>query len=145
MRRRFRRALVVVLICIFASLALSRPAKAQFTGGIGPSTGEVVGVLVGAVAVVATIGIVLYFVLRAPRLTGCVVQAAAGLELTNEGDSQTYLLSGDTTTIKVGERIKITGKKQKKNASGPRPLLVTSLKKDYGACKIPPLTPAPAH
>ncbi len=86
----------------------------------------------------------MYFVLRQPRLTGCVVQAADGLEIMNESDSQTYLLSGDTTGIKVGERIKITGKRQKKNASGPRPLLVTSLKKDYGSCKIPPLKPSPS-
>jgi hypothetical protein len=141
MRTGFRRALAVVLICLFAGLALSKPAKAQ---QIGISKGQVVGIFVGVIAIPIVIGTVLYFVLRQPRLTGCVVQSANGIELMNEGDSQAYLLSGTTTDIKAGERVKITGKKQKKNASGPRPLLVTSLKKDYGACKAPPLTPAPA-
>ena len=103
-----------------------------------------VGIIAAIVAVPIVIGTVLYFVLRQPRLTGCVVHGANGLELMNEGDSQTYLLSGDITNLKVGDRIKITGKKQKKNASGPRPVVVTSLKKDYGACKAPPLTPIPA-
>jgi hypothetical protein len=143
MRLGFRRALVVALICVFASLALSRPARAQFSGTIGPSKGAVVGIIAAAIAIPIVIGTVLYFVLRQPRLTGCVVQSADGLELMNEGDSQVYLLSGDTTGIKAGELIKITGKKQKKNGSGPRPLLVTALKKDYGVCKAP-LTPVPA-
>ena len=142
MRSGFRRALVVLLICVFATV-LCRPAKAQ-TGGIGPGKGLVASIIVAGVTVVAVIGVVLYFVLRQPRLTGCVVQSADGLELINKGDSQAYLLSGDTTGIKADELIKIIGKKQKKNASGPRPLLVTSLKKDYGACKTPPLTPSPA-
>jgi hypothetical protein len=142
MRTGFRRALVVVLICIFASLALSRPAEAQ---QIGISKGQFAGIVAAVIAIPIVIGTVLYFVLRQPRLMGCVVQRADGLELMNEGDSQTYLLSGDVAGLKAGERVKVTGKKQKKAASGPRLLLVTSLKNDYGACKTPPLTPEPAH
>lgn len=143
MRAGFRRALVVVLICLFASV-LCRPAKAQVSSrdAIADEVKEDITAAVIVIAVV--IGATLYFVLRQPRFTGCVVQTADGLELTSEGGSQTYLLSGDTTGFKVGERIKITGKKQKKNASGPRPLLVTSLKKDYGVCKVPPLNPSPS-
>ena len=132
MRAGFRRAVVIALICVFASVALSKPAKAESLQTA--ATQIVVAIVVIPIVLGATI---LYFALRAPRLTGCVVQAAEGLEILNEGDSQTYLLSGDTASLKVGDRIKVVGKKDKKSKAKLRPFTMTGLKKDYGACKVP--------
>ena len=39
------------------------------------------------------------------------------------------------TAVKVGERVKVSGKK-KKDTSGKRYFLVGKLSKSYGACKV---------
>jgi len=74
---------------------------------------------------------------RAHSLQGCVSSAPNSLILLNEGDRQAYDLIGDTTIIKVGERVKLSGKR-KKDTSGKRYFLVEKLSKAYGACKVSP-------
>jgi hypothetical protein len=44
------------------------------------------------------------------------------------------MLIGDIANIKTGDRIRISGKKNKKDASGKRDFLVEKLTKDYGPC-----------
>jgi hypothetical protein len=98
-------------------------------------------VIVAAVAVGAAIGIGIYFLVRQPSsLHGCVSSGSNSLLLLNEGDQQTYDLIGDTSAIKVGERVKVSGKK-KKDASDKRFFLVEKLAKNYSACKVSPVTP----
>ena len=77
---------------------------------------------------------------QAHSLQGCVSSAPNSLLLLNEGDRQAYDLIGDTATIKVGERVKVSGKK-KKDTSGKRYFLVGKLSKNYGACKVSPAAP----
>jgi hypothetical protein len=69
---------------------------------------------------------------------GCVSSAPNSIILLNEGDRQPYDLIGDTAAIKVGERVKVSGKK-KKDTSGKRYFLVGKLSKNYGACKVSPV------
>jgi hypothetical protein len=77
---------------------------------------------------------------RAHSLQGCVSSAPNSLLLLNEGDRQTYDLVGDTTPVKAGQRVKVSGKK-KKDTSGKRYFLVGKLSKNYGACKVSPTAP----
>ncbi len=77
---------------------------------------------------------------QADSLQGCVSSAPNSLLLLNEGDRQTYDLVGDTAPVKVGQRVKVSGKK-KKDTSGKRYFLVEKLSKAYGACKVGPATP----
>lgn len=60
-----------------------------------------------------------------------------GLDLQSESDKQTYLLIGDTATIKAGDRVKVAGKRKKKDASGAQHFLVERVGKDYGPCTVP--------
>ncbi|HEX3967356.1 MAG TPA: hypothetical protein VHW70_05275 [Edaphobacter sp.] len=77
---------------------------------------------------------------QAETLHGCVSSAPNSIILRNEGDRQNYDLVGDTAAIKVGERVKVSGKK-KKDTSGKRYFLVGKLSKNYGACKVSPTAP----
>ena len=72
---------------------------------------------------------------QADTLHGCVSSAPNSTILLNEGDRQTYDLIGDMTAIKIGERVKVSGKK-KRDTSGKRYFLVGKLSKSYGACKV---------
>ena len=66
---------------------------------------------------------------QADSLQGCAVSSAANsLLLVNEGDRQTYDLLGDTTPVKAGQRVKVSGKK-KKDTSGKRYFLVGKLER----------------
>jgi len=77
---------------------------------------------------------------HADSVHGCVSSAPNSLLLLNEGNRQTYDLVGDTTAVKAGQRVKLSGKK-KKDTSGKLYFFVGKLSKDYGVCKVTP--PAP--
>jgi hypothetical protein len=77
---------------------------------------------------------------EAHSLQGCVSSAPNSLLLLNEGDRQTYDLLGDTTPVKAGQRVKVSGKK-KKDTSGKLYFFVEKLSKAYGACKVSQETP----
>jgi hypothetical protein len=76
----------------------------------------------------------------AESLHGCVSSAPNSIVLLNEGDHLAYDLIGDTTTVKIGSLVKVSGKK-KKDIAGKRYFLVQKLSKSYGACKVAPATP----
>jgi hypothetical protein len=124
------------VLIVVLGLALVKPAEAQLINGqVGPSGGPiVVGIVVTAVAlVVATVLVIHYSKKRA--ITGCVISGESGMTLTDQKDKQTYTLSGDTTDIKLGDRMKLKGKKVK--PKGPDKALVweaSQVSKNYGAC-----------
>jgi hypothetical protein len=130
----------VLMIALSAALAV--PAKAQgfpqgFPSGpiVGVPKGAIVGGIVGtaAVLVVATVVIIHYSKKRA--ITGCVVSGQSGMTLIAEKDKQTYMLSGDTTDIKPGDRMKLQGKKVKpKGPDKTRVWDARRVSKNYGAC-----------
>jgi hypothetical protein len=78
--------------------------------------------------------------LHANTLTGCAVSSPPALTLQNEGDQQIYGLLGDSTGIKTGDRIKVSGKK-KKDSYGKKYFLVEKLLKVYGPCKSASVAP----
>jgi hypothetical protein len=128
--RSFLRVLSRVLI-VFSLLwvAAPSPAKADEFKDIA------VGVVVGGVVLIAAIGVGIYFAVRQPRVTGCVAAGPDGkltLQGTNPGDT-VYLLDGDTTGLKAGDRVKVVAKK-KKDANKQKLLLVSRVAKTYGPC-----------
>lgn len=67
-------------------------------------------------------------------LRGCAVSGPNGLQLRNRGDQQTYALTGEVASIKPGEQVRVSGRKQKKSGAAPPQFLVDNLTKDYGSC-----------
>jgi hypothetical protein len=120
------------------------PSSAQassgplFSGGIGPSTGQGVGAIVGIAGVGAAIGIGVYYAVHHGRsLTGCAASAAGEVQLHNDADHQTYVLIGETTALKSGNRLRVSGKKNKNNSAASCSFLVEKVSKDYGPREIP--------
>lgn len=103
----------------------------------GPSGAEVagIGIAVGAVAATA-IAVEVHHAHH--TLDGCVSQGPAGMQLQTHGGAKTYLLSGNTTNITVGERIRFHGTrlKQLKHSTADPTFLVERETKDYGPCKV---------
>ncbi len=132
MPRMVRRRLVV-LVAILSLLLPARAAKADEFGR------DVALAVVAIVVVTAAITTAVVLSIRHhPSITGCATQGANGFEITSEGsDPQLYLLTGDTVGVKAGERIKVQGKKNGKDAMGSRHFFVEKIKKDYGACHVP--------
>lgn len=102
------------------------------------SNGEIVGAIVGIAAAGVAIGVGTYYLVRKASITGCAVSSRNDIELRNDIDQQNYTLLGDTTDIRAGERIRVKGKKTKKDSSAGRKFLVEKLVKDYGPCKVLP-------
>ena len=125
---------IALLLCA-ALCVSSTSARAQTTfpdlGHIGPSTGEVVGILVGAGV---AIGVVVYLVIpKHKTIEGCVTSSDGGLRLVGERSKQTYALATDNVTLQPGHRFTLKGKQGKKH-SGSRDFRVTQLVRDAGPC-----------
>jgi hypothetical protein len=129
----------ILATAIGCALALTAAAPEKGHANTIPTKSDVVwiGVAIGAIG--AGIGIGIYYGFHhGHSLKGCAVSGASGLELRNKGDDQTYSLVGAVSTIKPGERVRVSGKKAKKSA-GPAPqFVVEQLAKDYGACPVNP-------
>ena len=139
MKLRLRSMVATVVLCA-AALTATPAANAQ-TGTI-VSKSEVAGILIAIVATGAAIVIVTYVVIHhgytSHNITGCVESGAGGLVLENQGDHQPYDLVGAVTDVKQGERVHVSGKKEKKTAGATRQFQVDKLTKDYGACPMKP-------
>lgn len=109
-------------------------------GQIGASGADITAGIVGVAAGAITTFLVYHYSTHNHKLKGCAVSSPAGLQLINEGDKQTYELTGDVGLIKPGERVRLSGKKLKTDRSHEQ-FVVTKVSKDYGACKEMP-TPA---
>ena len=124
-----------------ASTATSQAATShpQSSSGFGfqPTTGQVaiVGVVLGATGVGIGLG-VYYAVHHAHTLTGCAATGADGLSLT-DGSGQSWALVGDVAGIPGGEKVRVTGKREKASGGAPRQFLVEKTAKDLGACRVP--------
>lgn len=130
MNSTLRRHLAMLLVCL-TLLFSARPAKADSIQN--DAIAAVVGIVVVTTAVVLTI---VYFARKPPTIRGCASSGPGGLTLINEGDQQTYLLTGDVAGIKPGDRVKVSGKKAKSNPPANRTFIVEKQARDYGACKV---------
>jgi hypothetical protein len=128
------KVLSAVLI-IALTVVLCMPVEAQNSGKI-VSNGTIAGVIVGVVAGVAVIAIVAIHYSKKRSITGCVTSGANGMTVTDEKDKQSYALSGDTTNIGPGDRMRLQGKKAKSKGSD-KTLVWEARKvtKDFGVCQ----------
>ncbi|MGO9340613.1 MAG: hypothetical protein ACLPY1_24330 [Terracidiphilus sp.] len=143
MKQGLSRPIAVLLICGFliAVDAHAKPTSHAAFDGLGTDSKTTL-VVATLVAVVAVIGVAVYFAVHhAHTVKGCVAGDGAGLELQTE-DSRSFVLLGATTGIKAGDRVKVTGARKKKvnGVSDRASFVVDKLDKDYGVC-----TASPAH
>jgi hypothetical protein len=104
---------------------------------IGPSNGQVVGVGIAAVAVVAAVIIIPIEINKSHHtLKGCVFSTPAGLELRTT-DNKTYALSGSATDVAPGNTLRLHGNRQKPDtsAAGDQVFFVQKMQKNYGPCQ----------
>ena len=137
MRAPHRSILAKVAVCALLVTA-TVPATAQSSTPIGGVTkSDAAWIAVGVAAIGAGIGIGIYYAVHhGNSLSGCVVSGSDGLLLQNRGDGQTYSLTGEVAAIKPGDRVRVSGKKQKKNGGGVQHFAVEKLNKDYGDCEV---------
>lgn len=135
-----KKSLAGVLI-LALGFVLCVPAQAQAPdilapgAHLGPSSGEIAGVIVGVVAAVVVVTILVVHHSKKRAVTGCVNSGPDGMTVTDEGDKRVYTLSGDTAGVKVGERVRLQGKRIKAGA-GKQPIWDTrKIGKDFGACQ----------
>jgi hypothetical protein len=69
-------------------------------------------------------------------ITGCVLSGEKGMTITDQEDSKVYLLSGETTGIRPGDRMKLRGRRVRSTASGKTGLWeAKEVLKDFGVCQ----------
>jgi hypothetical protein len=130
------RIFTATVLCLV--LALQAFPQTGGLGNIGPSKGEVVGIIVGAAAGIGVAGYLIYRgAHKHASIQGCVSSDENGLVLRSEKDKKTYTLAGDSGTLKSGQRVALRGKKTK-DSSGKLIFQVQKLAKDFGACVGPP-------
>jgi hypothetical protein len=131
----------ILLSALLAATTTTARAQTGFGGGI-TSKGQVAALAALIVAVPVGIGFGVYFAVRHNHsLTGCAVSVANGFQLQSQGDRQAYALVGDTAGITSGERVRVSGKREKKSDGAPRQFLVEKLNKTYGSCTVGPAAP----
>lgn len=134
MKRKLFRRILVLAVCL--GLAMQPPAsKAETLKTIGNEI--IVGIVVASAVIVVAIVLV---VRHEASYKGCVSSSSDGLEFTSQDGQQAYRLSGDITTLRPGELVRLKGKK--KHATGSvnshPTLIVTRVGRDYGACPVHP-------
>ena len=121
------------VLIIALGLALPTPMAAQ-SGKIGYN-GPVVGPIVGAAAGVVILIVVAVHYSKKRAITGCMAAAGNGMTITDEKDKKIYLLSGNTTGLKAGDRMTVKGKKTKQTTSDmPLGWKASEVSKDLGVC-----------
>ena len=124
------RGVLIIVLC----LALAAPARAN-TSLKTAATEIVIGIVAAAVATTVLV-IVLIHKSKKTAITGCVNSGENGMTITDEKDRQISALSGNTTGIRPGARMKLQGKKVK--SKGADKTLVWEAKamtKDFGVCQ----------
>lgn len=137
-----RRMILGVALCLFVAAA----GFAQYGGapGMGTpgSTGGVytppkggykssTGIAIGGAAAAGVA--VAYLVMRNRKsVVGCLAESAAGTEL-RDAKGQTYVLDAPNVSLKMGDRVKLSGRKTKTDTGAPG-FAARKLVKDYGPC-----------
>ncbi|HEY2548602.1 MAG TPA: hypothetical protein VGI46_21185 [Candidatus Acidoferrum sp.] len=127
--RQLSRVALVAILC----LALSTTATADSLQKAA-DTGLAL-VIVGVVAIAVVVVVVVRKSTAKRSITGCVAPAETGMILTDEKDKRVYILSGDTTGVKPGERMTLQGKKFSANANHTLTWETKKIHKDFGVCQ----------
>jgi hypothetical protein len=128
-----QKCLLCGILIVALSVGLAMPARAD-----NPAKLLIVIAATTAAAAIAVFVTVASVHHRRKKIviTGCVIAGEKGMTVTDEEDRKTYALSGDTTGIKPGDRMRLLGKKVK--PKGPDKTLVWEAKemiKDFGVCQ----------
>jgi hypothetical protein len=126
---RWKRPLTIFLICVLCQAA----TRTSHAGIAGASNGKTAGVIIALAGVGTLIGVGVYFAVHhGHTLKGCASPGPGGMQMLNEGDQQTYALTGDVNGIKAGTRVRLSGNKKKAD----KKFVVTKLAKNYGPCRF---------
>jgi hypothetical protein len=127
-RKKLSRGILIVAL----SLGLATPTRAD--------NPEKVLITIAATTAAAAIAVVAAVAVHHRHkkivITGCIVAGGNGMAVTDEEDSNTYALSGNTAGIKPGERVQLLGKKVKQKGAG-KPLVwdAKEVTTDFGVCR----------
>jgi len=91
--------------------------------------------IVGTAAAVIVAVLIVHESVKKRTITGCVNSAENGMTVTDEKDKHVYTLSGDTSSVKPGDRMTLQGKKIKPNGNTPLIWEMKRMTKDFGACQ----------
>jgi hypothetical protein len=81
------------------------PPRQPVSATSGLPKAAIAGGIAGGAAV---IGLALYFTLRkAPSITGCVLSVDGEVSLTDEKDHRPYALTGESSDLKAGRRVRL--------------------------------------
>jgi len=125
---------VSLVLIIALSLALATPARAD---KLKTDSDEIViGIVAIAAALTVAITVLAVHYSKKRSITGCVASVGDGLTVTDENDKKIYALSGNTTGVKPGDRMKLKGKKVKPTGPDKTPIWkATDVNKDFGVCQ----------
>jgi len=120
------------ILIVALTVGLATPARA-----VDP---EGVLIIIAATTVAAAIAVVTVASVHHRRkkivITGCVISGEKGMTVIDEEDRKIYALSGNTTGIKAGDRMKLEGKKVKpKRPDKTRVWEAKGVINDYGVCR----------
>ena len=141
MHARFRTAFTIFLICAqlmaTTDVAIARTSHPDSSLFLTNNPNKLLGIGLGLGAAGAGIGLGIYFSVRhGHMLKGCADSGADGLVLVSEANRQTWSLIGDVSGIRPGERVSVSGSKQKKTAGDSRRFVVERISHDYGPCPV---------
>ena len=128
------RGVLIIVLCV----ALATPPRAQASGGsfTDQSRNIVIAIVAAAAGVVVVAVVVIHESTKKRAITGCVNPGGSGMTVTDEKDKQTYALSGNTSSIKPGDRMKLQGKKVKsKGADKTMVWQAKAVATDFGVCQ----------
>jgi len=114
------------------------PGYVAPSGGYG--SGKAIGIGVGAAAgaAVAVVLLVRHHHHAASNtqsyVTGCAQSVGNGITLTNEKDTQTYVIVSNDNSLKAGQRMTLKGSVESADGSVDPSFHVLSMVKDFGTC-----------
>jgi hypothetical protein len=127
------RGVLIVALCV----VLATPARAQQNSLSNIGRNIVIGIVAVAAAVVVITVVIVRETRKKRSITGCVNSGENGMSVTDEKDKRIYILSGNTSGIKPGDRVTLQGKNVKPNgANKPLAWEVDKETQDFGACRL---------
>jgi hypothetical protein len=120
------------ILIVVLSVGLATPARAD--------NPEKVLIVIAATTAAAAIAAVALASVHHRRkkivITGCIISGEKGMTVTDEEDHRPYALSGDTTAVTPGDRLRLEGKKAKSKGPGKRLAWeTTTVIKNFGVCQ----------
>jgi hypothetical protein len=92
------------------------------------------GMIAGLAVVVLVVVVAVHKTTTKRTITGCVNPAPNGMTVTDEKNKRVYVLSGDTTGVKPGDRMTLHLKKIKSKGSNTLTWETKKITRDFGVC-----------